>query len=415
MAIEITGMNARMALDQIAKMAYGSKESEGISGGRGNIGLVDGQVVKFNTHWTERLKSTTPEMRASCNELRTRLSAIATELLAPVGDNDVNAAAKQRALADIRRSLGLDPAGQQVVSRKLLDRTVVAAVVNKLAEAGVHDSWGRLEANEVRALSSQGVNTTFDAVSSQVAVDKATAAQMSRDQSMPRAPMTAAQRQVFADVLGTTSADHVEEFFTGPLERSFEAAEKDLPRGQRTIVNGRMFGGGETFDAADSAAYRQELVRVFNGNENMLRIFNGLAHQGFLSGALQARLAGVAQPTLQQFMNCSTPFATVTRQTYTYELIAHPNGDYEMNATFTRHGSVHMGANGPGELVDKDRSFDEIRARVFFGPARAGDQNPYLMTVKGADGEDVSVPYHLDVVWAESEVKLEFLTSKTTV
>ena len=77
MAFDVTGLGAQDALAQIAKMAYGSGRNEGVAGGKGNIGLVDGQVVKFNTHWTERLKSTTDEMRASCDELRRKLGTIA--------------------------------------------------------------------------------------------------------------------------------------------------------------------------------------------------------------------------------------------------------------------------------------------------------------------------------------------------
>ena len=162
MAIDIRGLGNEAALSQIAKLAYGSGSSERIAGGKGNIGLLNGRVVKFNTHWSERGGKPSEDMRASCNELRARLSEIATAMLAN-GDD-----ASARALASVRRALGIDAKGNLVETRKLLDRTAVATVMNVLRDATGYDVWGELRTGDVQSLSSKGINTTFARVAGDV-------------------------------------------------------------------------------------------------------------------------------------------------------------------------------------------------------------------------------------------------------
>ena len=162
MAIDIRGLGNQEALAQIAKLAYGSGSSEKTSGGKGNIGILDGRVVKFNTHWSERGGKPSEDMRASCNELRARLSEIATAMLAN-GDD-----ASARALASVRRALGIDAKGNLVETRKLLDRTAVATVMNVLRDATGFDAWGELRAGDAQSLSSKGIVTTFARVAGDV-------------------------------------------------------------------------------------------------------------------------------------------------------------------------------------------------------------------------------------------------------
>ena len=167
MAIDIRGLGNEAALAQIAKLAYGSGSSERTSGGKGNIGLLNGRVVKFNTHWSERGGKPSEEMRICCNELRTRLSQIATAMLSN-GDN-----ASTRALASVRRALGMDADGNQVETRKLLDRTAVATVMNAIRDATGFDVWGELRTGDTQSLSSKGIDTTFDRVAGDVRLSDA--------------------------------------------------------------------------------------------------------------------------------------------------------------------------------------------------------------------------------------------------
>jgi len=167
MAIDIRGLGNREAFSQIAKLAYGSGSSERIAGGKGNIGLLNGRVVKFNTHWSERGGKPSDEMRTCCNELRTRLSEIATAMLANRND------ASTRALASVRRALGMDADGNQVETRKLLDRTAVATVMNVLRDATGYDVWGELRGGDTQSLSSKGIDTTFDRVAGDVRLSDA--------------------------------------------------------------------------------------------------------------------------------------------------------------------------------------------------------------------------------------------------
>ena len=169
MAIDIRGLGNEEALSQIAKLAYGSGRFEKTSGGKGNIGLLDGRAVKFNTHFRERGGTTTEGMLLSCNELRRRLSEIATAMLS--AEEGVDPAAQQRrnaALEDVRRRLGMDADGVNVTSTRLLDRAVVASVINVIRDAMGFDAWRGIGGAGAKALSSKGVDTTFVSVTRDV-------------------------------------------------------------------------------------------------------------------------------------------------------------------------------------------------------------------------------------------------------
>lgn len=177
MAIDIRGLGNQDALAQIAKLAYGSGRTEKTSGGKGNIGLLDGRVVKFNTHWRERGGTPSAEMRASCDALRAQLSGIATAMLAAQPDADAAARAKlDKALASVRRELGMDAEGQQVATPRLLDRKVVAKVINTIDKATGFDAWQELRAGDARAFASHKVDTSFGVVDYGVRVSDAIAA-----------------------------------------------------------------------------------------------------------------------------------------------------------------------------------------------------------------------------------------------
>ena len=166
MTFNISGLGDREALAQIAKMAYGSGSSEKTSGGKGNIGLCLNHAVKFNTHWYERVRTPSDEMlaamRQSCDELRTRLSGIATAMLSARADADPAARAKlDDALANVRRQLGMDAAGANVAATGLLERKVVASVINVIRDATGFDAWQGLRDVDENALSSKGKVTKF--------------------------------------------------------------------------------------------------------------------------------------------------------------------------------------------------------------------------------------------------------------
>ena len=160
--IDIRGLGNEETLARVARLAYGSGLTEKTSGGNGNIGIFDGRVVKFNTHWSERGGDATEAMRASCNALRMRLSDIATSLLAAREDADAAINAKlARALAKVRAALGMAPDGAAVATTGLLERKAVAKVLNTIQEATGFDVWEDLRRGDPASLSSRGVDTTF--------------------------------------------------------------------------------------------------------------------------------------------------------------------------------------------------------------------------------------------------------------
>ena len=169
MALDIRGLGNQEALAQIAKLAYGSGMTEKTSGGKGNIGLCLDHAVKFNTHWYERIGTSSSvqrsAMKQSCDELRTKLSGIATAMLSAGEDADPAARAKlDDALANVRRQLGMDATGANVATTSLLERKVVASVINVIRDATGFDAWQGLRGVDERALSSKGKVTEFGQV-----------------------------------------------------------------------------------------------------------------------------------------------------------------------------------------------------------------------------------------------------------
>ncbi len=233
MDIDIRGLDNEATLSQIAKLAYGSGATEKTSGGKGNLGILDGRVVKFNTHWRERGGRASEAMRASCDALRLKLSEIATALLAarPGADAATNARLA-RALANVRAKLGLNPDGAAVATTNLLDRKAVASVLNAIRRATGFDAWGELRAGDPAAFSSRTVSTAFERVRLGVCLDTAV-----RD--------AAAALAHPADGLpGATLGAEATEFLVGVVRRDIaekRAAGKPLPTLDEVVQGIRDF------------------------------------------------------------------------------------------------------------------------------------------------------------------------------
>ncbi len=155
---KINQLNGAAQLAEIAKMAYGSGLLEGTRGGAGNIGVIGGRVIKFNTHASERKDlKVTEAMKESCNALRFTLASLARKAYA--GKED---AARLRS---VMQKLGLNAEGTHVAGpRTLLERKVVASVVKELAGKMKEDHvWDEAKKN-AGELASTGVQTTFGEV-----------------------------------------------------------------------------------------------------------------------------------------------------------------------------------------------------------------------------------------------------------
>ena len=143
MSLELnTNQAAYRQLADIASVARSSSLKTA-----GNIGLIDGRVVKFNTHWSERAFGTvTQEMLDASNAMRATLKSLVGAVMAG------SRAETERLFAMI------DGKGAQ----SLLDRKVVVDVIAKAQSAtGLNMTPG---AGDVAALSSKGVKTDFDSV-----------------------------------------------------------------------------------------------------------------------------------------------------------------------------------------------------------------------------------------------------------
>ena len=117
-------LNAALAtLRLVASVAYGKKSGEGTGGGAGNIGMIGGVPIKFNTKFGERTvfgradAVTREHMKNSCDELRNRLADIIGTLLR---DSAVEA-------DEMTRSLGMPDT--------LLKRTTIATSVERIYKA----------------------------------------------------------------------------------------------------------------------------------------------------------------------------------------------------------------------------------------------------------------------------------------
>ncbi len=174
--INIRNLEAQQALTEIAKMAYGSGLFEGTSGGKGNIGMLNGRVIKFNTHRSERSGEVTNEMLASCNELRLKLAEIARDVLPsrPRQRHPSNAIAKAN-YEKICEDLGVSMDGKTILTTSLLDRKVVAKVINDLSRAAAQGGKTLTPWNEVTqvkgSLSSKNIDTHFSLVREQTISD----------------------------------------------------------------------------------------------------------------------------------------------------------------------------------------------------------------------------------------------------
>ncbi len=177
--IDISSMTAQQKLTEIAKMVYGSGKSEGTSGGKGNIGMLNGRVVKFNTHWTERRGRTTNEMLESCNDLRRALNEIARALL-PLADGPQPLFNNNSIIIEARNKicdeLGLTHDGETIETTRLLDRKTVARVIDELSRAAARTGrqltpWdGATQAAD--SLSSKNIDTHFSVVREHASSDK---------------------------------------------------------------------------------------------------------------------------------------------------------------------------------------------------------------------------------------------------
>lgn len=142
-------------LREIARMAYGSGFFERKSGGAGRIGMweIEGKkcVIKFNTHLSERLRSTgnqdKSEMVSGSNCLRQELLHIAKS--ARVSDD---------VMAQIRRRLGMN--GEELPTT-LLNRTDVAKVVSLIGGDAVWDEALGERGKRIEEYASTGSDTHF--------------------------------------------------------------------------------------------------------------------------------------------------------------------------------------------------------------------------------------------------------------
>ena len=148
----------RLALDEIARMAYGSGSSEGVKGGRGFMGLVADsesgatRIVKYDTHALSRSTAdkSDPAQLAAANALRRQLLDLADK-----------AELSQAEMENVRLRLGLDPVGEEKAGTTLLTRKDVAKVV------GMIDGtvWGHLhDTVDRQAYSTKDTETSFAAV-----------------------------------------------------------------------------------------------------------------------------------------------------------------------------------------------------------------------------------------------------------
>ena len=253
MAIDIRGLGNEATLSQIAKLAYGSGRTEKESGGNGNIGILDGRVVKFNTHWGERGGNVSAEMRASCDALRTKLSTIAAVMLATRDDADAATNAKlQRTLASVRAKLGMAPDGTAVATTRLLDRKVVASVLNTIQEATGFDAWDELRQGDPTTLSSRGVDTAFE----RVRLDTCLALEVRNVVAEIAHPADGKQ--------GATLNAEATDFLVGVIQRDIAARRAD---GKRVPTLDAILGGIRDF----TSPYLNVTLQIFNLDAVCLR------------------------------------------------------------------------------------------------------------------------------------------------
>jgi len=127
-------VSARNFLRSVLVQSYGSGLTEGKAGGEGNIGMIGGKPVKFNTHWLERRGEVTADMRKSSDALRVSLAeAVSVIASKGVSGSDV----EPQVLKDIYGLLGVDSNGKAPngVEKPLLTRKITAQIGTLLQKA----------------------------------------------------------------------------------------------------------------------------------------------------------------------------------------------------------------------------------------------------------------------------------------
>lgn len=114
------------SLTEAAALAYGSGIGEGIKGGAGHIGVLNGKVVKFNTKSAERKSldkgsETYGEMMKACDNLRNRLVTNLNQVGNLVGGEKSNFLPGTDKLKDLRQKL-TDLLGLKLVDGKFVKK-----------------------------------------------------------------------------------------------------------------------------------------------------------------------------------------------------------------------------------------------------------------------------------------------------
>lgn len=160
----LTVNDAQSLLKNVALMAADHTEAgkslEKMSGGSGRIGILNGRVIKFNTHVGERLlgPSANEEMYNACNELRRNLLDASMAL---IGDNS-------RAIAKIKSLLNISQDGNRMPQKQLLDRSVAMKVLKEISKNSGFNAVSDLSSDDIRGVSSRDaggnkIGSTFDA------------------------------------------------------------------------------------------------------------------------------------------------------------------------------------------------------------------------------------------------------------
>jgi len=218
-------------LSQIASLAYGSGRTEKTHGGAGNIGLIDGHVVKFNTHHDERGGKVTDAMRLSCNQLRAKLNELATEMLRGAG---LGGTSFEKEIKSIRSQLGLSADGTTVVSKGLLDRKSVATVVNKIA-AKTHQDYWTGDHTRLAGLASAGKKTDFASVA-RTRVGEMTGRYME------------AHAQLIDTMVSDIGGKQISDANATILKTCFRRVVEGALTEKGTVTEADMKGPGSTFD-----------------------------------------------------------------------------------------------------------------------------------------------------------------------
>ena len=254
-------LNSRAtSLEQLQTINRMAQSTKGTATGR--IGLLDGHVIKFNTHWQERLfgSSASPEMIRSCDNLRSTICDLIDKTL--VGrDSDLAQSLKAKILAGENKSL--------------LDRSVVASVIQDV-ENSVNADAARYESSWLS--SSTGKSTSFKNVKREVSDNR---------ESGEVAPRTAAQKLedakggLVSEIRQISNNTHNKVLTVGTRKFLDELIDlnKKGPKVYRVEVDARF----EAFKAEVGKIYRESnrgmtdkmasgrLNRVFDLIENLIK------------------------------------------------------------------------------------------------------------------------------------------------